>query len=42
VFARYGDTFGTKDTNAHYEINDIAELLAVIDKENTSVRTGTR
>lgn len=34
VFARYGDTFGTKETNANYEINDIAELLAVIDIEN--------
>jgi putative hydrolase of the HAD superfamily len=34
VFARYGDTFGTVETNAHYEINDIAELLAVIDTEN--------
>ena len=34
VFARYGDTFGTKETNANYEINDIAELLAVIDNEN--------
>jgi putative hydrolase of the HAD superfamily len=34
VFARYGDTFGTVTTNAHYEINDISELLAVIDNEN--------
>jgi putative hydrolase of the HAD superfamily len=34
VFARYGDTFGTVETNADYEINDIAELLRVIDEEN--------
>ena len=34
VFARYGDTFGTIETNANYEINDISELLAVIDIEN--------
>jgi putative hydrolase of the HAD superfamily len=34
VFARYGDTFGTVETNANYEINDISELLAVIDNEN--------
>lgn len=34
VFARYGDTFGTVNSNAKYEINDIAELLAVIDAEN--------
>jgi putative hydrolase of the HAD superfamily len=34
VFARYGDTFGTIETNADYEINDISELLAVVDTEN--------
>lgn len=34
VFARYGDTFGTVETNADYEINDISELLRVIDEEN--------
>lgn len=35
VFARYGDTFGTVESNAHYEIDDVSELLNVIDKENT-------
>jgi FMN phosphatase YigB (HAD superfamily) len=34
VFARYGDTFGTVNSNAKYELNDIAELLGVIDTEN--------
>lgn len=34
VFARYGDTFGTVESNAHYEIDDVSELLNVIDKEN--------
>lgn len=34
VFARYGDTFGTVNSNAKYEINDIAGLLGVIDAEN--------
>lgn len=34
VFARYGDTFGTVESNAHYEIDDVSELLHVIDKEN--------
>jgi putative hydrolase of the HAD superfamily len=34
VFARYGDTFGTKETNADYEIGDISEILAVVDREN--------
>ena len=35
VFARYGDTFGTVDSGADYEINDIQELLTIIKKENT-------
>ncbi len=34
VFARYGDTFGTVNSNAKYEISDIADLLGVIDSEN--------
>lgn len=36
VFARYGDTFGTVNSGANYDINDIQELLAIIRKENTS------
>lgn len=35
VFARYGDTFGTVETNARYDINDVSELLDVIEQENT-------
>jgi putative hydrolase of the HAD superfamily len=35
VFARYGDTFGTVETNADYEIADISELPSVIDRENS-------
>ena len=34
VFARYGDTFGTQETNADYEIGDISEILGVVDREN--------
>lgn len=34
VFARYGDTFGTAQSGADYEINDIQELLTIIEKEN--------
>lgn len=34
VFARYGDTFGTVETNADYEVNDIAELIGIITQEN--------
>jgi HAD superfamily hydrolase (TIGR02253 family) len=34
VFARYGDTFGTIETHADYEINDIKELLQIVDERN--------
>lgn len=32
VFARYGDTFGTVNSNADYEIDDIINLLDIVDK----------
>ena len=35
VFARYGDTFGTVETHADYEISDIKDLLRILDRENT-------
>jgi len=34
VFARYGDTFGTADPHADYDIRDIKELLKIVDAEN--------
>jgi HAD superfamily hydrolase (TIGR02253 family) len=34
AFARYGDTFGTIESHADYELNDVSELLQVIDREN--------
>lgn len=34
VFARYGDTFGTVISHADYEIDDIAEVIDIIRKEN--------
>jgi HAD superfamily hydrolase (TIGR02253 family) len=34
VFARYGDTFGTVETHADYEINDIKEVLTIVEREN--------
>jgi putative hydrolase of the HAD superfamily len=34
VFARYGDTFGTVETHADYEIKDAKELLQIVEKEN--------
>jgi len=34
IFARYGDTFNTKQSGADYEIDDIIELLDIIDDLN--------
>jgi putative hydrolase of the HAD superfamily len=34
VFARYGDTFGTVESGAQYDIEDIIELVEIIDKIN--------
>jgi HAD superfamily hydrolase (TIGR02253 family) len=38
VFARYGDTFGTKDSGADHELNDILELLGIVEKLNKGNR----
>ena len=37
AFARYGDTFGTTETHADYELNDIKDLLTIVDKENGKI-----
>jgi putative hydrolase of the HAD superfamily len=34
VFAKYGDTFGTVETHADYDINDISELISVVKRIN--------
>ncbi len=34
VFARYGDTFGTVHSDADYDVEDIAEIVAIVRKEN--------
>jgi putative hydrolase of the HAD superfamily len=34
VFARYGDTFGTKVSGADWDIDDIYDLIKIIDNEN--------
>jgi putative hydrolase of the HAD superfamily len=34
AFARYGDTFNTKEHGADYELTDISELIGIIKKEN--------
>ncbi|HTR99207.1 MAG TPA: HAD-IA family hydrolase [Bacteroidota bacterium] len=38
AFARYGDTFGTVQSHADYDLNDASELLEVIDTENAKRR----
>jgi putative hydrolase of the HAD superfamily len=34
VFARYGDTFGTQDSGADFDIHDIFELVGIVDRLN--------
>jgi HAD superfamily hydrolase (TIGR02253 family) len=34
VFARYGDTFGTVVSHADYDIDDIAQVIEIVRKEN--------
>jgi putative hydrolase of the HAD superfamily len=34
VFARYGNTFGSVESGAHHDINDIYELVDVVDQLN--------
>jgi len=34
AFARYGDTFGTIHSGADFELNDILELVAIVDRLN--------
>jgi putative hydrolase of the HAD superfamily len=40
VFARYGDTFGTRESGADYDIDDVFELVAIVDRLNGN--TGTK
>jgi putative hydrolase of the HAD superfamily len=34
VFARYGDTFDTKESGADYDVDDVLELVAIVDRLN--------
>ncbi len=34
VFARYGDTFGTQDSGADFDIDDVFELVGIVDRIN--------
>lgn len=40
VFARYGDTFGTKVSGADYDIDDIFELVGIVDGINGAESKG--
>ncbi|MBP2680873.1 MAG: hypothetical protein H6Q78_736, partial [Candidatus Krumholzibacteriota bacterium] len=34
AFARYGDTFGTKESGATYDLTDIFDLVEIVDTLN--------
>ena len=34
VWAKYGDTFGTKESGAEFDVNDIYEVVGIIKREN--------
>jgi putative hydrolase of the HAD superfamily len=34
VFARYGDTFDTKESGADFDVHDVFELVAIVDRLN--------
>jgi putative hydrolase of the HAD superfamily len=40
AFARYGDTFGTKDSGADFDLNDIYELVGIVDRLNEPSTAG--
>ncbi len=40
VFARYGDTFGTQVSGADFDVDDIWELVAIVDRLNGGVPVG--
>jgi putative hydrolase of the HAD superfamily len=34
IFARYGDTFGTVDSGADWDVNDIYDLVSIVKELN--------
>ena len=42
VFARYGDTFGTQDSGADFDLADIMDLLAIVDRLNGGAKVINR
>ena len=42
VFARYGDTFDTKESGADFDIDDAFELVAIVDRLNAAAGSAPR
>jgi putative hydrolase of the HAD superfamily len=42
VFARYGDTFGTQESGADFELADIMDLLGIVDRLNEGTKVTGR
>lgn len=38
VFARYGDTFGTKISGADWDIDDVYDVIKIVDTENNKIQ----
>ena len=37
AFAKYGDMFGTENSGADYDLDNISEIIDIVDKENSCV-----
>ena len=35
IFARYGDSFGTVDSGADWDINDVYEIVGIVNELNS-------
>ena len=35
IFARYGDAFGTVDSGADWDINDVYEIVGIVNELNS-------
>ncbi len=42
VFARYGDTFDTKESGADFDIDDVFQLVAIVDRLNSAAGSDAR
>jgi len=36
IFAKYGDSFGVKNSGANWDIEDISEVINIIDEINNA------